>query len=163
MESTSTHGRPHALTKLEHILVPVDFSPCSRRAVDVATFFALKSDATVDVMHVWEPPRGLPLIAGMVESAGERWRTLQDFVRTRAARQMQELLTAVEMRRIHARGRLAIGDPCDAILAVAPLGYDLIVMGSRGKSKVMNRVMGGLAAKVASLAICPVVIVPDEP
>ena len=72
---------------------------------------------------------------------------------------MAEMLSVVETRRVFARGRLAIGDPCDAIIAVAPLGYDLIVMGSHGRSNFIHRIFGGLAAKIADLSACPVVLV----
>jgi universal stress protein A len=145
--------------KLERILVPVDFSPSSKHAVEYATFLAQRCAATIDVMHVWQPPRGFARSAGPPDAAEERRRTFEEFVRSNAAKRMAEMLSAVETRRVFARGRLAFGDPCDAIVAVAPLGYDLIVMASRGRSHVIHRIFGGLAAKIADLAACPVVIV----
>src|SRR5262249_12460501 len=42
------------MTKLQRILVPVDFSPSSRAALDYAAVLARLSGAAVDVLHVWE-------------------------------------------------------------------------------------------------------------
>ena len=42
---------------IRRILVPVDFSTCSRAALEYAAVIARRFGSGVDVLHVWEPPR----------------------------------------------------------------------------------------------------------
>ncbi len=48
-------SRPHALSTVGHILVPVDFSLCSVDALDYAASLATQFGALLTVFHVMEP------------------------------------------------------------------------------------------------------------
>lgn len=53
------------------------------------------------------------------------------------------------------------GDPAEAILEAARTGHaDTIVMGRRGRGRLMGILLGSVSQKVASLAPCIVTIVP---
>lgn len=61
---------------------------------------------------------------------------------------------------VRATGRVAAGNPSEAILAVArDAGVDLIVLGRRGIGGVERLLLGGTSEKVAESADCSVMIV----
>lgn len=54
----------------------------------------------------------------------------------------------------------ALGEPAEEIVRKADTeGYDIIVIGSRGLSKLQELVMGSVSSQVAHNALCPVMIV----
>ena len=148
------------MRRIERILVPIDFSPCSRAALEHATLVSASFGATIDVLHVWEPPGFIPVDTMIIE--GERERTLAEFARTRAGQLMEELLAAIESRGVPVRGRLASGPPVETILEMARHDYDLIVMGTHGHTGLRHFLAGSVAEKVVRHAPCPVLTVRAE-
>ena len=147
------------MAKLNRILVPVDFSACSRAAIDYASFLAQITGASVDVLHVWEPAL-YPTPEAAVYAAGERHQRLVEFTITDAGRAMEETLAELEKSLTgRVRGRLESGRPLEAILAAIAEGYDLVVMGTHGRRGVSRLVTGSVAEKVVRMAACPVVTV----
>jgi nucleotide-binding universal stress UspA family protein len=139
---------------ITRILAPVDFSPCSRAALEYALELGERMEAPVDVLHVTEPSgyigaEALTLIpvaarAGALgESRDELLHDLHGFLgpmRTRA-------------RRV----RLEPGLPADVIAAVARDGkYDLVVMGTHGRSGLSRLAVGSVAEAVMRRAQVPV-------
>jgi nucleotide-binding universal stress UspA family protein len=138
------------MPKLECILVPVDFSPCSLNALHYASFLAGQMGAAVDLLHVWEPP----------DEEGGASGSLYQFARSQAGREMEKFLGRLErdgVRQVH--GRLESGDPCDIILDVMDEGYDLVVMGTHGHTGLSQLLHAGVAQRVTREASCPVVTV----
>lgn len=141
------------MPKLQRILVPVDFSPCSLTALHYASFLATQLGAGVDLLHVWQDP----------EEEGADAGNLYQFARSEAGREMEQFLQRVErqgVRQVH--GRLESGDPCDTILEVTDEGYDLVVIGTHGHTGLSQLLRAGVAEKVARHASCPVVTVREE-
>jgi nucleotide-binding universal stress UspA family protein len=130
----------------EHVLVPFDGSPLSRRALE--RVLASQPDADVTLLHVVDPvgviyeseTRGLP--------DGETW-----FERRRA--DAEEILAeAVELAADLDPGRevetaIEVGSPARTILAyVDDHDVDHVVMGSHGRSGVSRLVFGSVAEQV---------------
>jgi nucleotide-binding universal stress UspA family protein len=136
---------------INRILVPADFSRCSLAALDYAVAMADRLVAEVDVLHVWEAPPRLRGDGGLLDA----------FVATHAGEEMRRYLARYEGRtRASIHGRLETGDPCDTILDVAEReGYDLIVMGTRGRTGISHALLGSVAEKVIRRAPCPVVTI----
>jgi nucleotide-binding universal stress UspA family protein len=138
---------------VSRILVPVDFSPCSRAALDYAVELAEQMSAAVDVLHVAEPtgyagPEALMLAPDAArgpwaESRADVLRELDGFVGPSRAR----------VRDVRAESGL----PADLIASVAKEGgYDLIVMGTHGRSGLSRLVVGSVAEAVMRRASIPV-------
>ena len=53
------------MTEVRKILVPVDFSDCSRVALDYARDLAQKLGARLHLLHVWEMPPYIPWAWGI--------------------------------------------------------------------------------------------------
>lgn len=134
----------------ERILLPVDGSEHSRRAVAIAGDLARRYGAEVVVLHARE--HELTWGADIdIESAEEARRLVDDLVR--------ELKDAGAA----ARGevvRVPIGDVPRAILDVTKAeDVGLIVMGTRGLSDWERLLLGSVAHKVVHLAEVPVLVV----
>lgn len=148
------------MLQVAKILVPVDFSPGSRGAVELARAMASKFGSSLDVLHVWEPPRYvIPEVT--VQLPGEPQQTLMDFARSEAGKEMERFLGALERDAGgQVRGRLESGDPTEVILELAQRErYDLIVMGTHGRTGLSHLFIGSVAERVVRRASCPVLTV----
>jgi universal stress protein A len=145
------------MPQIRKILVPVDFSACSRAALDWAAQLAAKFEATIDVLHTWDtPPYVGPEV--IIHVAGETQQTLAQLGRQHAEKEMQHFLKSVEQPGV-VRGRIEIGDPVDTIVRLAGEGYDLIVMGTHGRGGITHILLGSVAEKVVRRAPCPVMTI----
>jgi universal stress protein A len=137
------------------ILVPVDFSACSRAALDYAAFLAARFGASIDVLHIWSPPRAAWGPPYPISVDHDR---LVLFERTEAGRKMKEFLAHLEEEGgLQVRGRIESGDAYATILNVAAGDdYDLIVMGTHGRTGMTHLLLGSIAESVVRRAPCPV-------
>jgi nucleotide-binding universal stress UspA family protein len=140
------------------ILVPVDYSEHSRRSLEQA--LSLAGDAQVTVVHVWDKPAyvGDQVIA---HTDGSR-RSLSELIRDNAERDMTEFLAQVKNPAgIGFAHRLISGDPVSAIIAEATKpGYDLLVVGTHGRTGVTKLLLGSVTEKLIRLSPIPVLTVP---
>jgi nucleotide-binding universal stress UspA family protein len=136
------------------LLCPVDFSDCSQRALDKATELALASHARLTLAHIWQPPLyGIPdvpispdLIGGIVESDDQLLATWVASAKT----------AGVE----DARSVTVTGVPWDEIVKLVANGeYDLIVMGTHGRTGIGRVLLGSVAERVIRHAPCAVLVV----
>ncbi len=142
---------------LKTILHPTDFSESSRYAMEVACALAREQSARVILLHVL--PRAAPI-------AGQEVPTIR-------AEHAEEDLRAYkeEMAGVLARAReraplarveslLKEGPVADVITRTAlETLCDLIVMGTHGRSRMHQVMMGSVAAAVTRGASCPVITV----
>ena len=139
-------------TAVSRILVPVDFSACSRAALGYATQLAAQTQAQVDVLYVHEPSRFIPdslavLFGGGMRGAGEP--------RGDAKAALEGFLGP--MRSAVHEVRVESGLAGDVIASVAQEGrFDLIVMGTHGLSGLSRLVLGSVAESVMRKAQVPV-------
>jgi nucleotide-binding universal stress UspA family protein len=141
----------------KRILVPVDFSEQSGRALDCAKTLAGKFDASLHLLTVVPDPFTLPnpsqwyvpAPAGYIEG-----------LRRDAEAHVNDLLTLADHARFNARCAVLFGDPSAKILEyVAIETIDLIVMGTHGRGGVAHALLGSVAEKVVRAAQCPVLTV----
>jgi universal stress protein A len=143
----------------KRILVPVDFSPCSRLALEHASVLANSLNATIDLLHVWQPP---PVVApeamigtssnnpGLVQIAKQQAEAaMGDFVK-----RARDAGTRIEGARVEP------GDPARTIVDEAERGnYDLIAMGTHGRTGLAHLLLGSVAEKVVRRSSRPVMTV----
>jgi nucleotide-binding universal stress UspA family protein len=144
----------------KRILVPTDFSAGSRAALDHAAGLAERFGATVVALHVWRPP-ALMRADDAVSLGGQSYQTLADLARTRVASEMDAFLAPLAANEgLWFRRQIAMGDAGDTILSVADDGeFDLIVMGTHGRTGLKRVILGSVAEKVARRASCPVLTI----
>ena len=142
---------------MQRVVVGVDGSENSRRALAWALDEARVRNACLDVVHAWEPP--LVVGFGTLPSGGatlggspyeEQATLLLD--RMIAAASTEELPFPVDAIAVH-------GSAARALLETAK-GADLIVVGSRGRGGFAGLLLGSVSQQVVQHAPCPVVVVP---
>jgi nucleotide-binding universal stress UspA family protein len=148
-----------SMINIDKILVPVDFSDCSKVALEYAIHFGQRLEATtIDVLHVWRLSRFVDPESKVLSQEGKE-QTLADFAGSAAGRTMQDFLTEVEEAgTFEVRGRLESGIPPQTILQVsAAESYDLIIMGTHGETT--DDKLGSITQKVVRNAACPVLTI----
>ena len=144
---------------LKKILVPVDFSEGAEPAIALAATMARKFGASVELLHVWQPPPLIPLPVVVVPSSPESQPiNLEELARSTAGAQMKDLAVRLRDQGVaDVQTRVGVGTPAHEIVELAELGhFDLIVMGTHGRSGLAHAVLGSVAEKVVRRAKCPV-------
>jgi nucleotide-binding universal stress UspA family protein len=151
----------------EKVLVPLDGSEHSDRALEIAIQIAKRFRAKIALLHVYsvtvpaviapEPttltPAGVPVVtsaevAKMVEAA----RIVGNKVLASGEQKAKSAKLKVETV-------LREGNTVQEIVAVAREGeFDLIVIGARGISRIRELLMGSVSEGVIKNAHCPVLV-----
>ncbi len=140
---------------IDRILVPIDGSKCSEKAVSFAGNLARKLSARVDVLFVSETNYAGPWY----------YYVLDDVVADKIQEKGREIVekTAGELRGkgvAEVESHLAEGYPGEVIAEMAnELGADLIVMGTHGRRGLERVLMGSVAREVANTAAVPLLLV----
>jgi nucleotide-binding universal stress UspA family protein len=144
------------MTPFSKILVPIDFTPHTAEAVRCAIDLAGRYDAELLLLYVYEPAE-YPVPEGYVIYTPEQLERMTTEIQKRLEATRQEV-AAAGARRVSAQ--LLQGSPAQAIIEHArDERFDLIVMGTHGRSGVGRWVLGSVAEKVVRGAPCPVLTV----
>jgi universal stress protein A len=145
---------------ISRILVPIDFSAQSERALHYATALASRLGASLELLHVVEDP----IAAGAwgSETVIPNLSELRDELIADAERRLQQYREPDEQPRVGLRIAVRMGRTAQTITEYANAAeIDLIVMGTHGRTGVAHLVMGSVAERVLRHASCPVLTVRD--
>lgn len=153
---TKTHQ-----TRYKKILVPLDGSGWSQRAIPHAIEIARANDAELILLHVFTPPAReyAPDIA--LRSAEDPHQSMRE----QAKQYLVGLRT--ELRNENCRVRTHLSEGADAAHLICDYAdgedIDLIVMSTRGRSGIARLLFGSVAQKVMECIHVPVLLIkPDE-
>jgi len=139
------------------ILVPVDGSEISYRALDAGLFFSEKLGSNITVIHVMED---IPITH--IESQ----KLLNDMLEISAAckQQGQDILSkcseTANNKGMMVNTILLKGNPASIILDFCKNGkYDVIIMGNRGMGKIREIILGSVSSKILHNSSCPVLLI----
>jgi nucleotide-binding universal stress UspA family protein len=141
------------------ILVPTDFSPSSRLALESAMTLATAFQSRVHVFNAWEvPPYLRPDLTVWV---GDVSTTLTAHARGEAEKAMREFLADAKVgENANVTSQIVNGAPYATILAMAKEGnFDLIAMGTHGRTGVAHLVLGSVAERIVRHSPCAVLTV----
>ena len=148
------------MIEIRRILCPIDFSDCSRRALDHAVAIANWYDSTITLEHV-SPIVPLAAYApgsGVVPSAN-----LSPAEREALLTSMRQFAAAEASPDIRFDYILGEGGTAAQVLNAADtLASDLIVIGTHGRSGFERLMLGSVTEKVLRKATCPVLSVPPH-
>ena len=146
------------MSHIQSILVPVDFSAASARALASARDLAAAFGATIHLLHVFETPLAMGAFMDMYTPAPDDY---VESLATRARAQLEALLTEQERTGGRAVVAVRMGMPADEILQyVREHGaIDLIVLATSGRGRVARLMMGSVADRIVRSAPCPVLTV----
>ena len=145
---------------MKRILVPVDFSPNSKKAVRYAMDIASRSGAAIILYHLFRPLKASE--AGVVFNVDEHNRRLQEIVLKRLQRLQKKVLadTNVNVPVSAHVGRIPV---VKNILDFADENYiDLVVMGTQGASGLKKITLGSNASKIIQRSKIPVLLIPEK-
>lgn len=172
-ESETEQEVSHLSDVFKTILVPVDFSPYSTKALNYAADIATVFAASIIVLHVIDRSTSLGQIRQRLTSKDRSAAAASGASRIAD----DELEAAVTEQREHAYAdlqafvpprlaslavdlRVVLGQPFERIIETAVQeNVALIILGTHGRSGLSRAMMGSIAERVARLAPCPVMMV----
>lgn len=143
-------------TTISRILVPLDFSVHSDRALAYATMLAQRLEASLRLLNVVEPLNAAALAGeGYLITVPE----LTDSMVKEARRRMADYRDIAPPGLV-IETDVAVGPAATTIAETArEQQCDLIVMGTHGRTGLAHLFMGSVAERVTRLAPCPVLTV----
>ena len=142
------------------ILVPVDFSSCSREGLQYAISFANEFGAKIILLHATY----LGYIYSSEGTAIYDIPALQEAARQKGERQMREIVRSINFGSVKFETVLTEGSPVLDICAFAKdHGVDLIITSTHGLTGLKHVLIGSIAEQVVRHAPCSVLVVPSHP
>ncbi|MFB6101600.1 MAG: universal stress protein [Haloplanus sp.] len=129
------------------ILVPVDGSDCSMRALGFAADLAEGLDATLDIVHFTDSS------GGQTERLKER---VSDTLAEKGMDAETEVIGDVRLGNLKASDQVGK----DILELVDERGYDHVVMGHHGTGRIGKLLLGSAANTVAKSGEVPTTIIP---
>ena len=136
------------------VLVPVDGSPASLRAVDFAIKMASQTPGTSLVLLNVQNINAMEL-AGEAMGGG-----LQEMIAEASAKALNDAIRRLEAAGADFKTLVRSGQPAETIAQVArEEDIQHIVMGTRGLDSIQGLLMGSVATKVIHLADLPITLI----
>jgi len=151
---------------MKKILVPTDFSKTSIVALEVAAEIAKKSGAEITLLHVVEEST-----PDSYHITGE-WQTEEDWsdrlftlkLLEKAKAQLEKLVFDSRFSSLKVNGELRLGNAFHGMRTIiTEHKVDLVVMGTRGQSKLEEMIIGTNTERVVRHAKCPILSVHKKP
>lgn len=130
--------------RIQHLLVPLDFSGKSRQALRYAVPVAQKFSAKIHLVHVLDPQN-------------KKERADLPRLKQQAVKKINEMAQELLPPKVRTDNLVLSGKPSEQILAAAKkFGVDLIVITTKGQSGLKRMLIGSTAEIVMRHALCPV-------
>jgi nucleotide-binding universal stress UspA family protein len=133
------------------ILVAVDGSESANKAFQRAIYLAQKCSSKLDLVHVIQ-----------CEVGGDSANTFEiiEDVKDKAMKTLEGYRVEATKNNVSVQITIMQGDPAKVIIDIAKAkSYDLIIMGTRGRSSFQELLIGSVSQKVMHHASCPVMVV----
>jgi nucleotide-binding universal stress UspA family protein len=154
MRTNSARRSRRARVKPQRILVPVDFSDSSARALRHAAERAAESGDSLIVVHV------VPADYGWLGIGRDESRDLDRSLQQQAANRLRTFVDENVSHKVAADLEVRVGQPAEQIISAArDSKCDSIVLSTHGLTGLDRYLIGSVADRVARLAACPVVLV----
>ncbi len=142
--------------EIEKILCPVDFSECSDHALRYARAFAEAYSSSLALLHVVE----MPFMPSYSTAGVPELDFPVDELQRQCRESMDELIERYSDENYDISSDVVIGSPFFEIVRKAKdEEFDLIVLGTHGRSGLKHLIIGSVAEKVVRNAPCPVLSV----
>ena len=129
----------------------IDGSTSAKRAFAQSLYLASRCDSRLEIVHV------VPC-----EFGGDSVNTFElvEELKTKGKKILEQCQRIAARNNISIKTTSELGDPAKIIIKLAKSNdYDLIIMGSRGRSAFKELLLGSVTQKVAHHAKCPVMVV----
>ncbi len=138
---------------IKKVLAPVDGSDSSKKALELAIVIAKESHARLTVLEVVEEFGPLPGFYGAAPEGVDRVKWLSE-------QRFEKVHPMLFDENIDWDRKVLEGYPADKICEVAENdNYDIIVIGSKGRSAIGRFLLGSISDRVVHHAPCSVCVV----
>ncbi len=145
--------RDRTCHSIKSILVPVDFSEFSEEAMKWGLYLARVFDSKLTVLHIVKPIIRSPTYIRLLK---EKKLSLREI----AHLEMDKFLLKFDLTEIKYTTKILMGEPHKKITQLAKKEqFDLIVMGTHGRSGISHLILGSVTEKVLENACCDVLAV----
>ena len=156
-EKLLASAKPQTPFRIRNILVPIDFSDCSRKALQYALALAKERDASLILLSVVS----VHFAIGKPSSIADMQFTNQARAKTRKA--LHALIQSEVHGEVTAKSLVRVGSPSAEILAAAAtLPADIIVIATHGRTGLTQTLLGSVTEHVVRSAPCPVLVVRER-
>lgn len=151
---------------MKTILIPTDFSKIAQIAIQVAIGIAQKASARLILLHIIERPDSASFNVDGQISKPHNW---DDKLYTlklieKAKKEMSAIAEDASLTGVKVQQELRMGNPFHGIREVITKhDVDLVVMGTSGRSKWEEMIIGSNTEKVIRHSACPVLTVHGKP
>lgn len=141
------------------ILVPLDFSELSIRALKAAEIFARLSDGRITPFHSYLPMSEMdgPYMLGLGPTPTEDYDEMESILEERIEEVARENVDPEYLD----KAVISVGNPAHAIVEEGK-NFDMIVMSTHGRTGFSRFFLGSVAEKVLRLSHAPVLIIDKE-
>jgi len=144
------------LFRLKQILVPIDFSTCSRKALQYAIPFARQFGATLTLLNVVQSN----YYPGGEFSGGYDFARVEKELRESGERQLSRIVLEEVDELVPVKTVVRVGQPVQEIVSAArELESDLILLSTHGRTGLKHVFLGSVTENVVRHATCPVLVV----
>ncbi|MEM3578764.1 MAG: universal stress protein [Candidatus Bathyarchaeia archaeon] len=148
------------------ILVPLDGSEHSIRALNIAIQIAKKFKGKITLIHIYSVsvrpvvvPEPATFAPGIPMMAPAEYSRVAEAIKEAGTRILAEGAEKVKAEGVEAETILREGHTVHEIVRAAEEGkFDLIVMGARGLSRIKEIILGSVSEGVIRNAPCPVLV-----
>jgi nucleotide-binding universal stress UspA family protein len=148
-----------SLADMERILAPVDFSPCSRKALEVAIGFARTTDetSTVGCLSVYDVPTGY-------YKTGKSFEEFAEIMKGNTEKRYDEFIAGIDTSGVQVKPTFICNEHVpEAILGHAETsGADLLIIGGRGITGPAAILLGSNAEQVVRSTTIPTMVVKQK-
>ncbi len=151
---------------MKKILVPTDFSKISVSALEVAVEIAKKANAEITVLHVVEEasPDSFSITGEWRTSVNWEDRLFTVKLLEKSKAQLEKLVIDPRFSAVKVNGLLRLGNAFHGMRTIiTEQKVDLVVMGTAGKTKLEEMVIGSNTERVVRHAKCPVLSIHKKP
>ena len=151
---------------MKTILVPTDFSKPAQVATEVAAGIAKKMKAELILLHVVEQASDVSFNVEGETSPYVSWeeRLITLKLVEKARRQLAKIKEEFSHKSVEVSTILRVGTPYHGMHTIlVESQVDLVVMGTSGRSKLEEVVIGSNTQKIVRRALCPVLSLHERP
>lgn len=144
------------ISNIKHILVPTDFSTCSKKAAMAAASVANTFNATITLLNVIDPPFNFP---GNMEG-------VLDYLNENAEQHLERLKNDVKREypenNLRIKHQIRIGKAVSQILeSIIDLNVDLVITGSGSDVPARKVIFGSVSTDIILHSTVPVISIPE--
>lgn len=141
------------------ILIPVDFSEASLKAIQYAERIALKSGAEMHLCHLYSPMMYSSVYGADFVFTESVFKDMEE----NAKHQFVPIVEDLQKKNITTKTHVIFGNLSEDLSRISKeIGCDLLIAGTTGNSTVLNKIFGSNASYILENCECPVILVPKD-